>query len=132
MIAAGSRLGPYEILSALGVGRDGRGLSGEGPAARATSRSRCCRPPSPPTPTGSAASSEDSRFLSTHRGGELPAKIWRYELATGRKELFKEISPADPAGVASIEQILLTPDGRSYVYAYTNNLSDLYIVDGLK
>jgi Tol biopolymer transport system component len=76
--------------------------------------------------------SEDSRFLYTHRGGEMPAKIWRYELATGRKELLRELSPADPAGVASIETILLTPDGRTYVYAYTHNLSDLYIVDGLK
>jgi eukaryotic-like serine/threonine-protein kinase len=76
--------------------------------------------------------SEDSRFLYTHRAGELPAKVWRYELATGRKELFKEISPANSAGVTTIEAILLTPDGRSYVYAYTHNLSDLYIVDGLK
>ena len=76
--------------------------------------------------------SEDSRFLYTHRGGELPAKVWRYELATGRKELFKEIFPADPAGVATIEAILLTPDGRSYVYSYTHNLSDLYIVEGLR
>ena len=76
--------------------------------------------------------SEDSRFLYTHRGGELPARVWRYELATGRKELFKELSPADPAGVASIETILLTPDGRSYVYSYSHNLSDLYIVDGLR
>jgi Tol biopolymer transport system component len=76
--------------------------------------------------------SEDSRFLYTHRGGELPAKIWRYELATGGKELVKELSPADPAGVAAVDTILVTPDGRSYVYSYSNNLSDLYIVDGLK
>jgi len=75
--------------------------------------------------------SEDSRFLYTHRGGELPARIWRYEIATGKKELFKELSPADPAGVGTIETILLTPDGRSYVYSYTHNLSDLYIVSGL-
>ncbi len=76
--------------------------------------------------------SPEGRFLYTHRGGELPAKIWRYELAIGRKELFKELSPADPAGVTSIDAILLTPDARSYVYSYAHNLSDLYIVDGLK
>ncbi|HKF42848.1 MAG TPA: hypothetical protein VKG01_07100, partial [Thermoanaerobaculia bacterium] len=76
--------------------------------------------------------SDDGRFLYTHRGGELPAKIWRYELATGRRELLKEISLADPAGVTSIEQILVTPDGRSYAYGYAHNLSDLYIVDGLR
>jgi hypothetical protein len=62
----------------------------------------------------------------------LPGKIWRYELATGRKELFKEISPADPAGAVLIETILVTLCGRSYVCSYTHNLPDLYIVDGLK
>jgi len=40
--------------------------------------------------------------------------------------------PADPAGVASIESILLTPDARTVVYFYRNNLSDLYVVEGLK
>jgi WD40 repeat protein len=76
--------------------------------------------------------SAEGRFLYTHRGGELPAKIWRYELATGRKELFKELSPADPSGVTSIEAIQVTPDGRSYAYFFAHNLSDLYIVDGLR
>ncbi|HKA36069.1 MAG TPA: protein kinase, partial [Thermoanaerobaculia bacterium] len=75
--------------------------------------------------------SADGRSLYTHRGGEIPAKVWRFDLATGRRELFKEFSPADPAGVTSIETILVTPDGRSYVYGYAHNLSDLYIVDGL-
>ena len=76
--------------------------------------------------------SADGRSLYTHRGGELPAKIWRLELASGHKELFKEIMPADPAGVGSIELIIVTPDGRTIVYNYRNNLSDLYIVGGLK
>jgi hypothetical protein len=34
--------------------------------------------------------------------------------------------------VVSIEGILVTPDGRGYCYTYTHNLSDLYIVDGLR
>ena len=62
----------------------------------------------------------------------LELDLRRYELATGKKDLFKEFSPADPAGVGTIETILLTPDGRSYVYSYTHSLSDLYIVDGLR
>ncbi|MGH9317335.1 MAG: TolB family protein, partial [Thermoanaerobaculia bacterium] len=76
--------------------------------------------------------STDSRFLFTHRGGELPAKVWRYEIATGRKELLREIAPSDPAGVTSIEALLVTPDGRSFAYAYTHNLTDLYVVEGLR
>ncbi len=40
--------------------------------------------------------------------------------------------PADPAGVNSLAPILHTPDGKSYVYSYRRELSELYLVDGLK
>ena len=40
--------------------------------------------------------------------------------------------PSDPAGVNIILPILLTPDGKSYVYGYRRMLSDLYLVEGLK
>ena len=76
--------------------------------------------------------SADGRSLYTHREGELPARIWRVEIATGRKELVKELAPEDPDGVTSIEAIFMTPDGRTIVYSYRNNLSDLYVVTGLK
>ena len=70
--------------------------------------------------------------MYVHRGGAPPARVWRVELATGRRELFREISPADRAGVFSIERIFLTPDGRGIAYCYRHNLSDLYLVRGLK
>jgi len=76
--------------------------------------------------------SPDGRFLYIHRGGGFPAKIWKFEIATRRRELFREIVPADVAGVTSIERILLTPDARTLVYHYYHNLSDLYTVGGLK
>ncbi len=75
--------------------------------------------------------SADGHFLYTHRSGELPARVWRLELATGRKALFKELMPDDPDGVTAIESIQVTPDGRTIVYSYRNNLSDLYVVTGL-
>ncbi|MEO8348984.1 MAG: hypothetical protein ABI610_08740, partial [Acidobacteriota bacterium] len=93
----------------------------------------------PPVPLKGLAEGEfpiqwsaDSGFLFTHRTGELPAKVWRHEIATGRKELLREIAPSDPAGVTTIETILVTPDGRSFAYAYAHNLTDLYVVEGLK
>ena len=76
--------------------------------------------------------SPDGRFLFIHRGGGFPAKIWKYEIATRRRELLREIVPADVAGVTSIENILLTPDARTLVYGYAHNLSDLYVVSNLK
>jgi len=75
--------------------------------------------------------SVDGKSLYLVRGGEVPGRIWRLDLATAKRELVFELMPADLAGVTSLESILLTPDARSYAYSYHNNISDLYLVDGL-
>ncbi len=75
--------------------------------------------------------SADGRSLYVFRRGELPAKVYRLDVATGRKELWRELMPADPAGVSNIVP-LPTPDGGSYVYSYGRTLSDLFLVEGLK
>jgi len=71
-----------------------------------------------------------SLFVS--RPGDLPAKVFRIDLTTGRRELVKQITPLDPAGVFSIDPILMTRDGKTYVYSYRRLLSELYLVEGLK
>jgi eukaryotic-like serine/threonine-protein kinase len=76
--------------------------------------------------------SDDGRFLYVYRRRELPAKVNRLEVATGRKELWRELMPFDTAGVVSITPPEITPDGRSYAYSYVRTLSDLYLVEGLK
>lgn len=40
--------------------------------------------------------------------------------------------PPDKAGVSSIIEFQITPDGKSYVYSYTRLISQLYLVRGLK
>jgi eukaryotic-like serine/threonine-protein kinase len=62
----------------------------------------------------------------------IPLKIERIDLASGRGELWKEISPADPAGVQSLASIKFSADGKAYAYSTLRVLSDLYVVDGLK
>jgi hypothetical protein len=42
------------------------------------------------------------------------------------------VVPADPAGLANIGPILITPDGKTYVYGSHRTLADLYLVEGLK
>ena len=41
-----------------------------------------------------------------------------------------ELLPSDPAGVSTIGQIRLTPDGKSCVYSFKRILSELYLVEG--
>jgi len=79
-----------------------------------------------------SAWSADGRFLYVYRRRELPAKVYRLEVATGKKELWKELMPSDAAGVLNISPPLVTPDGKFYAYAYIRTLSDLYLVEGLK
>ena len=76
--------------------------------------------------------SGDGRFLYVAQRRELPRKVDRLEVATGRRERWKELRPADSAGVVSVGGIHVTPDGQYYVYTYPRSLSDLYLVEGLK
>jgi eukaryotic-like serine/threonine-protein kinase len=76
--------------------------------------------------------SQDGKSLFIYNPGELPAKVDRLNLATGQGQPWKTLMPADAAGVTDLGPILITPDGRSYVYEYGRTLSDLYLVDGIK
>ncbi len=66
------------------------------------------------------------------RRGGLPGRVYRVDRRTGRRELWKEIMPSDPAGVPGITSLSITPDGRSYAYSYLQRLSELHVVEGLK
>jgi len=70
--------------------------------------------------------------LYVYQPGELPARVNRLDVATGKRTPWKQLMPSDPAGVVTIGPILLTPDARTAVYGYHRTLSDLYLVDGLK
>jgi hypothetical protein len=74
----------------------------------------------------------DGASLYVYRPGELPAKIYKLNLATGARQLWKELMPADSAGVYFIRPPQFSQDGNAYAYTYARLLSDLYLVDGLK
>jgi Tol biopolymer transport system component len=74
----------------------------------------------------------DGRSLYVFHRGEFPGKVFRLDLATGARELVKTIAPGDPAGILSIGAPRMTPDGKSFVYAYNRILSDLFLAEGIK
>jgi hypothetical protein len=82
--------------------------------------------------------STDPNVLFVRAPGRYPARVFRFNMQTSRKESWKEFVPADEAGLFSVgsmegeRSLLITPDGASYVYRYTRSLSDLYLVNGLK
>jgi eukaryotic-like serine/threonine-protein kinase len=81
------------------------------------------------TPTGWAA---DGRELFVIRRGEIPANVFRVDIATGKRSLWKTLEPADSAGIDTVGRVILSADTKTYVYSYVRTLSDLYSVEGLK
>lgn len=73
----------------------------------------------------------DGRSVYVYRPRERPLKLFKLNLVTGKRELSREIVPADLAGILGPVNVLITPDGRGYIYAFTRSLSDLYLVTGL-
>jgi eukaryotic-like serine/threonine-protein kinase len=76
--------------------------------------------------------SSDSHSLYLYQPGELPARVDHLDLQTGKRTLWKELIPSDPAGVETIGPILITPDGKTCAFGYHRMLADLYLVEGLK
>jgi Tol biopolymer transport system component len=75
--------------------------------------------------------SPDGKSLRVHTR-TLPVQVFNIDLATGHRTLWKEISPADPAGAQMMFGLTFTGDGKSYAYSMSRVLSDLFVVDGLK
>nr|MDQ5871060.1 protein kinase [Acidobacteriota bacterium] len=74
----------------------------------------------------------DGSAIWVFRTNEVPAKVYRLDVTTGERSLWKELTPPDPAGVLLIGPILMTPDGKSYVYSYRRTLDELFLVEGLR
>jgi hypothetical protein len=63
-----------------------------------------------------------------------PLRVFRVDTRTGRRELWLDARPPDPAGIRQewTQGGTLTPDGRHYVYSYSRTLDDLFLVEGLR
>jgi hypothetical protein len=69
--------------------------------------------------------------LYVHQFGRVRTTIDRIDLRSGKREVWHEIRPADPAGVMNIQPAMLSANRRSYAYSYRRFLSELFVVSGL-
>ena len=76
--------------------------------------------------------SNDGSVLYGYHLGELPSKIYRVEISTGRQTVLQELKPGAPAGVVTVAPVVVSRDGTRFVYSYNQALSVLYLVSGLR
>jgi hypothetical protein len=76
--------------------------------------------------------SPDRKSLYVKTPGELPARVFRVNLVSGKKELWKQFVPSDSTGVVAVQGVVMTPDAAAYAYTYVRILSNLHVADGLK
>jgi len=64
--------------------------------------------------------------------GDLVINIYRFDFLSGTRTFVRRVQPPDPAGIDGITEMLMTPDGKYYVYGAPRRLSNLYVVSGLR
>ena len=62
--------------------------------------------------------------------GEIPARVEKVDVESGRATLWKELAPPDTAGVA-LRAVAMTPDAKYYAYSCQQYLATLYLVENL-
>jgi eukaryotic-like serine/threonine-protein kinase len=70
--------------------------------------------------------------LLVGRRGETFCPVSRLDLETGARTAWKTVAPADVAGVVGVACPRIAADEEHYVFGYTRNLSDLFLVEHLQ
>lgn len=76
--------------------------------------------------------SGDSKAIYVYRVGDVPLRVYRSEVPSGKVTAVRDLIPADPAGVVSISPVVTNHDGTAFAYSYYQTLSVLYVISGLK
>ena len=76
--------------------------------------------------------SSDGRMAYLFDDQKTYATVYRLDLSTGKREQVLTLGPGDPGGITSIVNVRMTADGKTYAYSATRELSDLFLVSGVR
>ena len=80
--------------------------------------------------------SNDGGAIFLRGPGDTELNIYRLDIKTGTRQLWKQLTPPYPAGLIGIGadpgQVRITPDGQAYVYTFWTAPGELYLAEGLK
>jgi Tol biopolymer transport system component len=74
----------------------------------------------------------DGRSLLLFHENELPARVEKVDLESGRRTVLRELVPADRSGVTGISFVSMSGDGKWCAYGYSRYTSQLFTVEGVK
>lgn len=75
---------------------------------------------------------EDGRAALVADFTDLTATVFRVNIDTGERQLIKTLEMKDPTGGFGITRVVVTPDGQSFAYNTLRQLSELYLLQGLR
>ncbi|MGE5412973.1 MAG: protein kinase domain-containing protein, partial [Syntrophomonadaceae bacterium] len=74
----------------------------------------------------------DGRSIFVGGDRDIPARVFRLDPSTGRREIWKEFTPGDSTGITGIGASSISADGNTILFGYFHTVSDLYVAEGLK
>ena len=75
---------------------------------------------------------QEGLLISRPNDPSVPlGELFRVDVRTGRREVWKNILPSDRAGIMALVSFHVTPDGQSQAYSWHRALSSLYFAEGL-
>lgn len=75
---------------------------------------------------------KDSSALVILDRNVLPAPVTALDVATGKRTPLMMLTPPDPVGISGVQGLCLAPDGSAYAYNIVRQISELYLIEGLK
>jgi hypothetical protein len=75
--------------------------------------------------------SADGGSIFVYHRQDVPARVFRIDVATGAREPWKTIAPPDRSGLVAVDNVVMTPDARAYAGSYEQILTSLELVEGL-
>jgi Tol biopolymer transport system component len=76
--------------------------------------------------------SSDGSVLYGYHMGELPSRIYKVGIDSGKQTMAQELRPGVPAGVVMVAPVRVSRDGTRFAYSYNQTLSVLYLINGLR
>jgi eukaryotic-like serine/threonine-protein kinase len=75
---------------------------------------------------------EDNSSIYGYRHAELPAKVYKINVATGQQAVIQELQPETATGVIAILPVVVSRDASRFAYSSYQILSVLYLISGLQ